>query len=105
MPSTSTGEMLTRQVAGAVAELAANTGIAEDKILVRQARLVNWGTGALGCPEDDKSYTQVIVPGVLVFLEADGQVYRYHGRRQGRLIRCPDERAEAPALGPGEEFM
>ena len=100
-----TGSSLSQQVAGAVADLADRTGVAEAAIVVRNARLVNWGSGAVGCPEKDKSYTQMVVPGVLVFLQADGKFYRYHGRTQGSLFYCPKERAIAPAYGPGKEFM
>ena len=100
-----TGESLSQQVADAVADLADRTGIAADAITVTEARAVNWGSGAVGCPKDDMSYTQAIVPGVLLLLEADGKVYRYHGRSKGAPFHCPDDRAEAPAYGQGEEFM
>ena len=101
----STGESLNRQVANAVADLAERTGIAADAITVTEARTVNWGSGAIGCPKDGMNYTQAIVPGVLLLLEADGKVYRYHGHTRGKPFHCPDERAEAPAYGPGQEFM
>jgi len=101
----STGESLSRQVADAVADLADRAGIAADAIAVTEARTVNWGSGAVGCPKEGMNYTQAIVPGVLLLLEADGRIYRYHGRSGGKLFHCPDERAEAPAYGQGEEFM
>ena len=101
----STGESLGQQVSAAVADLAERTGIATDAITVREARTVNWGSGAVGCPKEGMNYTQAIVPGVLLLLEADGKVYRYHGRTGSKPFHCPDDRAQAPAYGQGEEFM
>jgi hypothetical protein len=94
-----------QQISGAVADLAARIGIEAETITVKQARAVSWGSSAMGCPEKDKSYTQAIVPGVLLFLEADGILYRYHGSTGSNLFYCPDERAVAPAYGPGQEVM
>jgi hypothetical protein len=96
---------LTEQVTTAVADLAARTGVAEADIRVVQARNVGWGSGAVGCPREDMNYTQAIVPGILLLLEADGKIYRYHGREGRKPFYCPDDRAEAPAYGRGEEFM
>ena len=105
MTNSSIGESLTQQVSGAVADLAARTKIAADAIVVSEARVVKWGSGAIGCPKEGMNYTQAIVPGILVILEADGVLYRYHGRSEAELVYCPDERAEEPAYGPGKEFM
>jgi len=103
--ATSGDDNLDQKVSAAVADLSDRTGIAADAITVINASIVNWGSGAVGCPKDGMSYTQAIVPGVLLLLEADGKVYRYHGRTGGKPFHCPDERAEAPAYGPGKEFM
>lgn len=59
----------------------------------------------MGCPEKGHEYTQAIVPGILILLEADGEIYRYHGRAGGNVFYCPNDRAKAPGFGPGEEFM
>ena len=99
------GDGLERQLAAALAELSSRTGVAADAITVSRASIVNWGSGAVGCPEEGRAYTQAIVPGILLLLEADGVIYRYHGRATGDAFHCPNDRAEAPAFGPGEEFM
>ena len=96
---------LEEQVSGAVADLATRTGVAADAITISQARSVNWGSGAAGCPKEGMNYTQAIVPGVLLILVANDTVYRYHGQTGRSLFFCPDDRAEAPAYGPGKEFM
>ncbi len=99
------GESLGQQVSGAIADLAARSGIAADAITVSEARTVTWGSSAVGCPKEGMSYTQAIVPGVLVTLKTEGVLYRYHGRLTTKLVYCPDERAQEPAYGPGKEFM
>ena len=94
-----------QEVSSAVADLAARLSIGADTITVAQARAVSWGSSALGCPKKGMNYTQAIVPGLLLLLEVDGTVYRYHGRTGSSLFYCPDARAEAPAYGPGQEIM
>ena len=101
----SIGDELSQKVSAAVADLSNRTGIAADAISVTTASFVNWGSAAVGCPREGMNYTQAIVPGVLVLLEADGIVYRYHGGSKGELFHCPTDRAEAPAYGSGQEFM
>lgn len=100
-----TGAHLTRQVDAAKADLSSRIGVDRDAITVVKASMVNWASSAVGCPRHDMNYMQVIIPGFLVLLGADGKVYRYHGSREGELFHCPDDRAEAPAFGSGEEFM
>ncbi len=103
--SPSIGDNLSQRVTAAVADLSNRTGIAVDAITVTEASFVNWGSAAVGCPKAGMNYTQSIVPGVLLLLEAGGNIYRYHGRSKGELFHCPDGRAEAPAYGSGQEFM
>lgn len=93
------------QISGAKSELASRLGIDLGTISVKEARSVKWGSGALGCPRPGMSYTQAIIPGVLVMLEAGGTVYRYHGRLYSKMFFCPDDRAQEPAYGPGVEVM
>jgi len=104
-PSTDFGAMWTQQVSEAVEDLAQREGIPADTIKVREARSVDWGSSAVGCPEEGVSYTEAMVPGLWVLLEVDGVVYYYHGKNGESLFYCPTERARAPAYGPGEEIM
>ena len=96
---------LSKKVAAAVADLSERAGVSPDAITVTRASFVNWGSSAVGCPKEGMEYMQVIVPGVLVLLEAGGKIYRYHGSEKSELFFCPDDRAEAPAYGSGLEFM
>ena len=96
-----TGIPTDQQIKDATRDLATRIGVASDAIVVREARSVQWPSGALGCPKPGMSYTQAIVPGVRLLLEAKGKVYHYHGRNGGKLFYCPAERAQAPAHGQG----
>jgi len=100
-----TGKTLNQQVAEAISDLAARSGIVAGDIIVTQARSVHWGSSALGCPQAGMNYTQAIIPGVLLILKAGKRNYRYHGRMSGGLNFCPEDRAEEPAYGPEYDFM
>lgn len=52
-------------------------------IVVEQVRLVkqekkDWPDTSLGFPEKGKAYAQVITPGFVIILEANGRQYEYH---------------------------
>jgi hypothetical protein len=66
-------------VVAAVEDLAGRLGIEPDAVTVIDASAVTWPDGSLGCPEPGMMYTQVLVDGMLVVLEADGRQYEYHG--------------------------
>ena len=65
MNSSTDGKTLDQQISGALAELATRTGVAADTITVRDARSVNWGSVAVGCPEPGMNYTQAMVPRIM----------------------------------------
>jgi hypothetical protein len=66
-------------VTDAVADLARQLDVSPDDVTVVAAREVTWPDGSLGCPEPGMMYTQALVDGTLVVLEANGQRYEYHG--------------------------
>ena len=86
-------------------DLAGLLRVETDEIEVDTVRQVHWRSGAAGCPEPGMSYTMAIVPGVLILLRADGEVYRYHARRNGTPFYCPTDRVEAPVSGQGQELI
>jgi len=94
-----------QQIKDAVMDLSARTGVAVDAITIRDARAVQWGSGALGCPKPGMNYTQALVPGIRLLLEADGTIHYYHGGTGKSLFYCPAERAQAPTYGQGTEIM
>ncbi len=60
-------------------DLAARLGIAPESIVVESLQTVEWPDSSLGCPQPGRTYAQVITPGVLILLRANGQTYEYHG--------------------------
>lgn len=86
----------------ALADAALRTGLDPSAIAVLRSEEVEWSDGSLGCPEPGMYYTQALVPGWLVQLDAGGQVLEYHADRSGsRLVAC--DQPEAP-LPPAEEL-
>jgi len=67
-------------------------------ILVSRAERVTWRSGALGCPQPDRGYKMVLVPGVLIQFRVAGTLYEYHGNPTGPPFLCePPGRIETPA--------
>src|SRR3954453_14732157 len=54
------------------AALASEQGVSAADVKVISAESVNWPNGALGCPKPGRMYTQAIVPGYRIQLEAAG---------------------------------
>ncbi len=96
-PSPPSGE-LPPEVDGAMADLAEHLGVAVTAVTVVSYEDVTWPDGALGCPEPGMSYTQALVPGTRLVLEADGVEYAYHGGRDAELVRCDNPRPPVPEL-------
>ncbi len=80
------------------AELATEQGVSAADVKVISAQPVNWPNGALGCPKPGMMYTQAIVPGYRVELEAAGHRFTYHASTRGSIKRC-DSRIHG--LAPG----
>jgi hypothetical protein len=70
------------------AELAREQGVSAADVKVISAQAVNWPNGALGCPKPGKMYTQAIVPGYRIELEAGGKRFTYHAGTRGAYKRC-----------------
>ncbi len=47
-----------------------------------------WNSGALGCPQPGKLYTQALVPGYRIVLEAGGQTLDYRATESGSVKLC-----------------
>jgi hypothetical protein len=79
----------------AKADLAQWLGIASDEIEVQSVEPTEFPDASLGVPEPGKSYAQVVTPGYVIDLSADGETYRYHAG-DGRVVAVPDEAAKPP---------
>ncbi len=49
---------------------------------------VTWPDGSLGCPQPGMRYTQALVSGSLIVLEANGLFYEYHSGGGGDPFYC-----------------
>ncbi len=79
-----------REVTLAIADAAERTGLAEDGIELEDLSMVTWSDGALGCPEPDVMYTQALVEGYRIVLDAGGQQLVYHGALGEDPFFCAD---------------
>lgn len=80
-------ETLTGLVDEAKADLATRANVPPDAITVQSAEPVEWRDSSLGCPTEGQMYAQVITPGYLIVLEANGKEYNYHASRD-RVMWC-----------------
>lgn len=83
-PDTAPGPVVDR----AILDLVTRTGIASESVTVVAAEEKTWPDGSLGCPQPGMSYTQALVDGSRVLLEADGRLYAYHAGSDGEPFLC-----------------
>ena len=83
----------------ALTDAARRTGLKRAELEVLSAEAVTWSDGSLGCPQPGMMYTQALVPGFRVRIQAGGQEFDYHAGRIGVAAPCPPERAQAPVVG------
>lgn len=69
-------------------DLARRALVKPDAIKVVSATEQQWSDGAMGCPQPGQMYTQMLVPGYRVVLQAAGDRYAYHSDRRGNFIVC-----------------
>jgi hypothetical protein len=60
------------------ADLMTRAQVPADAITVKSTQSVEWSDASLGCPKLGVFYIQVITPGYLIVLQANGQTYEYH---------------------------
>jgi len=80
-----------------VHDAAHRAGVSDGDVTVLRAEAVTWPDGALGCPRPGQVYTQALVPGYRVALEAAGNRLDYHADDRGRFVLC----APSPNPQPG----
>jgi hypothetical protein len=71
-----------------LADAAARTGVPVADITVVEATSVTWPNGALGCPQPGMMYTEMIVPGYHVIVEAGGKQLDYRFGMNGTPSLC-----------------
>lgn len=70
------------------AEASTATPAAPETIEVALAEAVLWSDGSLGCPQPGMAYTQALVEGYRVVLEADGELLDYRTSQTGSITVC-----------------
>lgn len=78
------------------ADAARRAEVQPDDVRLIEHRSVSWGDGSLGCPEPGRQYTQAVVPGFRIRVEAGGRTLAYHADRRGNWLWCPPGRAVEP---------
>jgi hypothetical protein len=71
-----------------IADLIQKLGVERSAIRVVQAEAVVWRDGSLGCPQPGRFYTQALVDGYKVVLEANNVTYDYHASNSGNFFLC-----------------
>ena len=77
-----------------VAKLA---NVPREKLVVVRAEGVVWNDGSLGCPEPGIMYTQALVNGYWVIIDAGGRKYDYRVGSGGSFHLCPEGRGQPPS--------
>ena len=84
-----------------IADAAERLDVEASEIVVVRAEAVTWPDGSLGCPEPGIVYTQALVPGYWVVLEADEQQLDYRVGRQGSFRLCENPTTTTVPPGAG----
>jgi len=72
----------------AKAALAQRLAVSVNEIILSEAASVVWPDSSLGCPEEGKTYSQVLTPGYLILLEHDGNKFEYHTNIHNYFFHC-----------------
>ena len=75
-------------VAAVLADAAGRTGVAAAAISFVRAEATTWPSGALGCPEPGHMYTEALVPGYWLVVDAGGQRLDYRATQGGDFKVC-----------------
>jgi hypothetical protein len=92
-------------IEAALADAANRSSTARADITVLSAEAVTWSDGSLGCPQPGMLYTQALVPGYRIVLQAGEQTLNYHAMSRGKPVFCPASRVTAPVPGLGNAAL
>ena len=70
-------------IAPVVVDAAGRAGVTPDQVKVVSAESMTFPDGSLGCPEPGMAYTQMVVDGFKIVVEANGTTYDYRGTPNG----------------------
>ena len=78
-------------------EAAALAKVDRDQLVIARAQSVVWSDGSLGCPEPGMEYTQALVNGYWVVVEAAGKKYDFRVGGGGSFRLCPPGQGQPPS--------
>jgi hypothetical protein len=76
--------------------------VGREQLVMVRAEPVVWNDGSLGCPEPGMMYTQALVNGYWVIIDAAGQTYDFRVDRSGRFQLCPQGQGQPPSQPAAE---
>lgn len=97
MPAPS-NSVLTTLIETAIEDLAGRLSIPADQIELREAADVTWPDSSLGCPQPGMAYAEVLSPGYLVRLNANGLDFEYHAGKNGDIFLCNNPTPPIPGM-------
>jgi hypothetical protein len=81
-----TDPILAQLVAQSRADLARRLVLSVDSVQLIRAAAVDWPDSSLGCPRPGLMYAQMVTPGYLIVLGANGKEYEYHADRRSASL-------------------
>jgi hypothetical protein len=72
------------------ADLSAQLDVPAEEIQLVSAVAMTWPNGGLGCPAEGMAYTDMVVEGYLLTLQAAGNQYTYHTSGLTTFVHCQD---------------
>ena len=92
-------------IEAALDDAANRSTTARADIKVASAEAVTWPDGSLGCPQPGMLYTQALIAGYRIVLQAGEQTLNYHAMSRGKPVFCPAGRVTAPVPGDGNPTL
>lgn len=77
-------------------DLATRLAIGEEQIEMTRMQEVTWSSAALGCPQPEMMYAQVLVDGAFIQLKVGDQLYNYHSGGNRAPFLCESENEQIP---------
>ncbi|MFA9431504.1 hypothetical protein [Egicoccus sp. AB-alg2] len=86
-----------------IRDAADRAGVELGEVQVVSNEPVTWSDGSLGCPEEGQFYTQALVEGYRIVVEAGGESMEYHGQAGQAPFYCEDPQEPVQDEGTVEE--
>ncbi|MBP6786383.1 MAG: hypothetical protein KA170_02255 [Candidatus Promineofilum sp.] len=83
-----------------VRHLSTQTDVPSDEIQLIDAQPMLWPNGGLGCPAEGVAYVEIQFEGMLITLEAGGEMFTYHTDGSHNFVLCRDGKRVSEGLVP-----